>query len=533
MKRLSWFLLPACALALACSGGSEGGDPGGGPDVPDAVVGDEGADPGPVDPGTPDPGLEDPGYADPGEEDVAADVPVDANPGDVLTRLPDIDWQSLPTLPAGKTFTTRYAAGVGRVDVTPATPTYLSGFGFCLGTPDLCRSAAPAHDPLYASAVALADTQTGELVVFVGVDMIGLFPYDGDVIQAQTQIRMAEELGIYFQGERIMPSGSHAHSTPDTTGLWGPLAGAGRDDVYVKQLIDGIVESAVLAVKDLQDVTLDWGKGTSPNSDEDGIVVDEDLFVIRGKTPEGVVRFTMTRWPGHPTTYGSDNLSVSADWPGTFRVKMEAELGGMAIHLQGPIGSVYPDRPGECGLTEEAFPDGYKHPDVSDADRMKVTCTGFQVANNALAALENAQPVAETGIRFRQMEYGIHVNNGTFDLLRDFGPLNLPYFDTEDPNSVIPEESEWVTLGDLNFLTTPGESFPAFGAAGAKILTDAGYTNPIVLGLTPNWIGYLLLEEQWKNIDLSYHQSLSPGPDIDKKFRAAVQAAVDAEAAAK
>ena len=121
MKRLSWFLLPACALALACSGGSEGGDPGGGPDVPDAVVGDEGADPGPVDPGTPDPGLEDPGYADPGEEDVAADVPVDANPGDVLTRLPDIDWQSLPTLPAGKTFTTRYAAGVGRVEIGRAS----------------------------------------------------------------------------------------------------------------------------------------------------------------------------------------------------------------------------------------------------------------------------------------------------------------------------------------------------------------------------------------------------------------------------
>lgn len=447
-----------------------------------------------------------------------------------MTRLPDVDWELLPTLPQDKTFTTRYAAGVGRVDVTPVTPTYLGGFGFCLGSPKMCRSATEAHDPMYASAVALADTQTGELVVFVGVDTIGLFPYDGDVIQAQTQIRMADELGIYFQGERILPSGSHAHSASDTTGLWGPLAGLGRDDVYIKQLRDGIVESAILAVKDLQDVMLDWGQGTSPNNDEDGIVHDDKLFVIRGKKSDDTVLFTMTRWPGHPTTYGSNNLSISADWPGTFRVKMEAELGGMAIHLQGPIGSVYPDRPSECGLTEEAFPDGFKHPDVTDEQRMKVTCTGYQVANNALAALENAQPVAETGIKFRAMEYGIHCNNGTFDLLRDFGPLVLPYFDPEDPNSTIPEESEWVTLGDLNFLTTPGESFPSFGAAGAKILTDAGYTNPIVLGLTPNWIGYLLIEEQWDDINLSYNMSLSPGPDIDPKFRAAVQAAVDAEA---
>jgi len=515
-------------LALACSGSSEGSDTGDGTDVPDAIGGDV-ADLDAFDAGSRDVEPVDPGSEDVPSTDVVADATVDANPGDILTRLPDVDWESLPTLPADKTFTTRYAAGVGRVDVTPVTPTYLGGFGFCLGTPDLCRSAEEAHDPQYASAVALADTQTGELVIFVGVDTVGLFPYDGDVIQAQTQIRMQEELGIYFQGERILPSGSHAHSTADTTGLWGPLAGLGRDDVYVTQLRDGIVDAAVQAVKDLQDVTLDWAQGTSPNNDEDGIIHDDKLFVLRGKTPEGDVVFTMTRWPGHPTTYGSENLSLSADWPGTFRLKMEAEQGGMAIHLQGPIGSVYPDRPSSCGLEEEAFPNGYKNPAVTDEQRMKVTCTGYQVANNALTALETAQPVAETGIRFRTMNYGIHITNGTFDLLRDFGPLNLPYFDPDDPESLIPEEAEWVTVGDLNYLTTPGESFPSFAAAGAKILTDAGYTNPIVLGLTPNWIGYLLIEEQWDNIDLSYHMSLSPGKDIDPKFRAAVQAAVDAE----
>lgn len=530
MKRLAWLLVPACTMALACSGTSEGSDTGG-TDTPDAVTNDTGGDVGPVDPGQ-DPGaVEDPGDQDPGQADAGADVPVDANPGDVLTRLPDVDWELLPTLPQDKTFTTRYAAGVGRVDVTPVTPTYLGGFGFCLGTPEMCRAHDGVHDPLLASAVALADTQTGELVVFVGVDMIGLFPYDGDVIQAQAQIRMREELGIYFPGERIMPSGSHAHSTPDTTGLWGPLAGAGRDDVYVKQLRDGIVDAAIEAVRNLQDVVLDWGQGSSPNTDEDGLLHDDVLVILRGKTPGGDTVFTMTRWPAHPTTYGSNNLALSADWPGTFRVKMEAETGAMAIHMQGPIGSVYPDRPNECGLEEEAFPDGFKHPDVSDSQRMKVTCTGYQVADAALAALETTQPVAETGIKFRQMDYGIHVNNGTFDLLRDFGPLNLPYFDTEDPNSVIPEESQWVTLGDLNFLTTPGESFPSFAAAGAKILADAGYTNPIVLGMTPNWIGYLLIEAQWEDINLSYHQSLSPGPDIDPKFRAAVQAAVEAETA--
>ena len=92
-------------------------------------------------------------------------------------------------------------------------------------------------------------------------------------------------------------------------------------------------------------------------------------------------------------------------------------------------------------------------------------------------------------------------------------------------------------LGDLNFLTSPGESFPTFAKKGADILLEAGYTNPIVMGMSPNWIGYLLVKEHWELdkevIDankLDYNMGLSPGKYLDEAYTAAVQAMVDERA---
>jgi hypothetical protein len=519
--------LPVCLFAIACSG-SNGGEDNGGTDLGQDVGADA------VQPD----GLDDTGGLDPDvidDTNVTPDPGVDVEPTDSIDdstdalTLPDVDWTSLPTLPPGKTFTTRYAAGVGSAKINPESATPLSGFGFCMGDMTQCRVSDGIHDDLLATAVAFADTENGEVVIFVGVDSIGLFPMDAEVIEILSQTRIYEEYGVFLDGQRVIPAASHSHASPDTTALWGPMAGAGRDDAYMELMLNGVVQAAVDAYADLQDVEMDWGRGSSPNTDEDGFSHDNELVVLRGKKPNGDVLFTMTRWIAHPTAYGSSNLAISSDYIGPFRKKMEDEVGGMASFLNGPIGSVYPDRPHTCGIDEEAFPDGWRSPDVNPQDYIKVSCTGYQVADNAIAALQDTKPLAETGIKFRRQDFKFHCNNELFVLLRDFAPMPLPYFDTADPESKLDCMVDWVTLGDLNFLTTPGEAFPRFAFDGADLITGAGFENVIPLGLSPMWIGYLLTVDQWKDINLSYHQSLSPGPDIHPRFVEAVQAMVDAE----
>lgn len=553
MRKLGWLTLwvGVAVVAAGCSGSSGTKDPGGQPDV---VAPDNGADPG-VDLGT-DPGVdlgtdpgEDPGS--PADTPATLDVPVspdtgnDPGPADIGEEeeasvipdvpLADLPFDTLPALPPGKTFTTRYAAGTARKLVNPDQSVHLGGFGFCAGDENLCRSSGGIHDDVSASAVAIADTVDKRVIVFVGVDSSGIVRADMDTMHHMIQNELGKE-GIGFPGEQLIISASHAHSAPDAVGLWGPLYGAGRQEWYSDMLRAQVVAAAKEAVLNLADVELTWGTGTYQNSSEDGLTEDADMFVLRGNKPAGgATVFTLTRWPGHPTTYGSNNLGVSADWPGTFRKRLEEKVGGLAVFMQGPIGSVYPYRPGECGEAQEAFPNGYHtpykdkdHPGITAADCMKVTCTGYAIAAAAEEALKNAKPVAETGIRFQHGTFTFHPTNGSLMLLAQIGPLPFQYVDIEDPNAQMDSVISWATLGDLNWLSTPGESFPSFAAEAKKILTDAGFTNPIVMGLAQDWMGYLLLESQWKDENLSYHMSLSAGSEVEPKFMAKLREMVAA-----
>lgn len=448
---------------------------------------------------------------------------------------PEIDWPSLPRLPSGKTFTRRYAAAAASRDITPAYDVYLGGFGFCGGNAKLCRKSQGVHDPLFVKVVVLADTQSGEVVAFAGVDSVGLFLWDQRLMHQAVQMRLYQDYGVYFDGPRLMVGASHDHAAPDTAGLWGPMFDVPRDEAYIALLRERTVDAVAEAFGALDDIEIVWAKGSSPNYTDGSapVVEDKDLFVVRGTRPDGTPVFTLTRWSSHPTAYGSRNNGLSADWVGPFRLRMEEEFGGVAVFMNGNIGGTYPDRPTECGLTQEAYPDGWKDPDLSPTEFMKVTCTGFQVAANAIAAMQDTKPLAETGIEFHHTTFSFYPENATLLLAAKVAAVPFAWGDPEallsdDPPDMVSEFSV-ARVGDLTFLTTPGESFPAFGESAKAVLAEAGYTNPIILGMTQDWLGYMLTEEQWKDAKLSYHHGLSPGRKIEPAYIAALRALVGRE----
>ncbi|MBL6974850.1 MAG: hypothetical protein ISR64_03895 [Deltaproteobacteria bacterium] len=458
----------------------------------------------------------------------AADVTDSGTTADAADTgiLSDIDWQALPRLPSDKTFTTRYAAGVASRIVTSDHPIYMGGFGFCGGAEELCRETEGVHDDLYVQVVAIADPVNGEVVMLSGLDSVGLLHYDHNVMGDRVQRELYDKHGVFFEGNRLLISSSHAHSTPDTAGLWGPMFGYGRDDVYAEFLRDQTVAAAVEAYENLADIEMEWAMGHSPNhTDGSNPETDDNIYVIIGKKPGGETVFTLTRWNAHPTAYGSDMNGQSSDYLGPFRLRMEEEFGGTAVFLNGCIGGTYPERPSECGLTKEAYPDGWMDPDLSDTSHMKVTCTGYLVADNAIKAVNTGtQPVAETGIDFRHTVFGFHPENELLMMMANTAPVPWEWVDIDDPLSELITEFGWARVGDLNFLGTPGESFPEFGNKAAGIMAAKGYHNAIVLGLTQDWLGYILIEEQWLDPKLSYNQGLSVGKDIDPAFMAELEA---------
>jgi len=434
----------------------------------------------------------------------------------------------LPFLPPQLSVATRYAAGAAGRDITPVDQgAHMGGFGFCLGKPEACRYSQGTHDPLHLAAAAMADPETGEVVIFVGLDSVGLIKADIVAIQEAAPEAFANAFGIQLAGERVVVGASHTHSASDTVGLWGPMLGDEREEEpYIAQVKDAALEAALEAFGNLGDATLTWGTGSAPNHGSDLAAEDEVVFSLRAARPNGDTVFTLTRWPSHPTVYGSGSNALSADWVGTFRRRMEDQTGGVAVFLNGPIGSVYPDHIDGC-LAEDPFVEGWLDPDLSPAAFAQAACIGYNVADEALAALAEGTPVGDEGIRFRHAQFEFHPTNFALAALLSISAIPWDPVDPSDPESTFSSRFSWISIGHLDLLTNPGESFPSFAAHGMAVLAQAGHPNTFVLGLTQDWMGYLLAEEQWEQEDLAYHRGISPGPEVEAAFLARLQELVD------
>lgn len=464
--------------------------------------------------------------------EVGADVAVDLSDGHIPDVTGDgrggelvIDVEaedgvaSLPALPPDKVFSTRYGAGAASAPANPADAVgrHLAGFGFCAGKPEACRVSEGQHDDMMVSAAALADPENQEVVIFVGIDSVGLIKYD--VIDAQQRVVAAfkEQLGIAIDGHRVVIGASHTHGGIDTVGLWDPLlSGVREEEAYIEHLKQVIVDVSVQAFDNLDDVELEWGTSQAPNHDEDLADDDETVWVLRGHS-DGATVFTLTRWVGHPTVYGGGNNGISADWVGPFRETMVKETGGVAVYLNGPIGSVYTEYSGECTLSD-FFPEGFQDPDMGPEDHARVACVGVQVAQAALAALSQAQPLADSGIVHRYAEFEFHPTNILLAAILGMSAVPWELVDPADSEAMVTSRFSWTTVGELDYLTTPGETFVSMALKAVGILADAGHPNAIIIGVSQDWFGYVLTAEQWPQENLSYYRGLSPGPHVEPAY---------------
>ena len=108
-------------------------------------------------------------------------------------------------------------AGAAREEITPDLkkhgPVYMAGFGSH-------RVATGIHDQLYARCLALS--AAGQTLVLCGVDSIGLFTDDVELIRADVKKRLAAQKKSVAGSVNVVVASTHDHQAPDTMGLWGP-----------------------------------------------------------------------------------------------------------------------------------------------------------------------------------------------------------------------------------------------------------------------------------------------------------------------
>jgi hypothetical protein len=297
------------------------------------------------------------------------------------------------------------------------------------------RPAQDVHDHTYARAIALA--VDGEYVVMVALDLVGLG--HPRIWQARDALQADG-----FDPDRLLVASSHDHDGPDTVGLWGnPILNVpGFDPEYQQRVAEAIEDAARQAVADLQVVELTvgttrmrdrgaWFNGPrfgGKNPDEwfhgmihdgrDPVIISDQLLVLQANNDDGTV-FTLTNWSGHPEVRGSNNNSISSDWPGVTREVLEAEYGGMALHFAESLGGMQSALSGDLPLVD---PDGTHVLDTCTAaavaDPYDTDCFGLQVGADRIDADGDHVPVWAPRDSWEFVtSHGWHIGEAAIDAL--------------------------------------------------------------------------------------------------------------------
>ena len=231
----------------------------------------------------------------------------------------------------------RLTAGVAQVDISPVPGIELAGY------PHHPRHNQGIHDPLYAGCICLEDESGGVALV-----CLDLLMYSRREVRALRE-QVARETGI--PAASIMVCCSHTHSGPWTSGRLdlGQLSLA-PDAAYLAELRRKLAALVREAWENRFEARVGVAKGycgreqgVGGNRHDPREAADPEVWVIGVKDGKGTLRACMTRYALHPTFLHSDNLQVSADYPGCVRRCLADKHPGMVFLFgQGPSGNQSP-----------------------------------------------------------------------------------------------------------------------------------------------------------------------------------------------
>jgi hypothetical protein len=214
--------------------------------------------------------------------------------------------------------------------------------------------------------------------------------------------------------------------------------------------------------------------------------VDEDLTVTRIDLSNGGPLLALINWTAHPTITGSEDMLVSAEWPGFLQTELEKLIGNgvLCMYYNGAEGDqsyVLQSQEGNhyqraenygINLATKAF-DTYK--------KIKPAALSVFAYNSTTCILPEPQlhpDFASTGGE----EYGFDEQNITYIF-----------------QAMCPEQTEITALrlGELLIVGAPGELTYQLGSLIKNQIGNRGIRYPVIGGLANEWISYILSTEQY------------------------------------
>ena len=363
-------------------------------------------------------------------------------------------------------------AGFSKISITPTlnqaednyaegkfTQLPLAGFGGRKG-----KSATGIHDSIFVKAAAIKVGQ--QTIVFVASDLLIMPP---NVVDSVTLI--LSKKGI--KREQIFYSATHTHSS---VGAWGPgFIGeqfSGEENSLVEKWLALQISKVITsAIADLSPARIGTGNfaieqytrnrliGESGNKNND--------FSFITLQQIGKKKAIIGSYSAHATTMGSDNMQISADYPGYWERKMEETSADYALFFAGSVGSQSPTGEGE-GFDRPKF--------IGEAlsDSLNKRLPGVP--------LKDTVKFSAISLRIDLPEYHIRLTTET----------NLA---TALSNSLLPNTGnvylQVVRLGNMIWITTPCDFSGEFALQLKNSLSAYGY-QANVTSFNGGYIGYIV-----------------------------------------
>ncbi len=237
-------------------------------------------------------------------------------------------------------------AGTAKVDITPQTPQWLSGYQ--------ARQSTGVLDPIYHRVLAL--DAGGTQFYLISSDLCLFSPSLYDEVTSDLQ----KETGI--DPKHVLWSVTHTHAAPEIgpPDIYKTLLGRSDHDwdrEYTSRATRALIDAVRTARANLEPAQIAFGSGVAMANinrrakDVDGSVsiglnpegpVDRQFNLIRLTRPDGRVIALVANYAMHGTVMSGQNLSISGDGPGTVTAYLEEKLSATVLYINGAAGNIAP-----------------------------------------------------------------------------------------------------------------------------------------------------------------------------------------------
>jgi len=377
-------------------------------------------------------------------------------------------------------------AGFAKTDVTPREGVNMGGYDLR----DAPSDGVHGSDKLYVRCLAFDDGS--RKVLFVEGDVI--------IIRDTDEFRQRISAATGVPVSNILLGDEHNHAAPSPS--------AKGENNWERQFSTALVETARQALKNLQPVLLAAGDGRSriamnrrqvQPKDTDSFLtfdenaqsqsfgkyktdspvkihefggvmrlganpggsIDDDVQIVRLDTEAGKPMAVMIHYACHGTSLGGRNAKISGEWMGRMQAYVEKLAPGVgAIYVQGAAGDINPRVVG--GL------DG-------NPDDVKATwALGEEIGREVMRVFGGLKPAP--------WDASIEVQSKDIRLPRSYRELF-----TDFKGTAIQTPTTAVRIGDLMWVTFPGEMFHAIGQ---KVKAACPAAHAYLMGYTNGYIGY-------------------------------------------